>query len=83
MDWISDKLYYVDYCNDYIGVLDLATYQYKMLINDYRIEYNSDIVVDPTTRLANYKYFIMIKNLHGKWWHGKWWYAYILYFVYY
>ena len=51
MDWISDKLYYTDRCRSYIGVLDLAIYQYKMLVNDtYRQNYNHDVIVDPITR---------------------------------
>ena len=62
VDWISDKLYYLDSCNDYIGVVDLATKQYKILVSNinardrwhYYYSYGTNsIVVDPTTRLVH------------------------------
>ena len=52
VDWISDKLYYSDDCNNGIGVLDLATNQYKMLVSGIgNNPFYHDLVVDPTTRL--------------------------------
>ena len=73
VDWISDKLYYGDDCSNYIGVLDLAPHQHKMLVSGISI---NDIVVDPTTRLATltreYEYIVFPQNtesglqfLHG------------------
>ena len=50
IDWTNDKLYYA--CEDYIGVLDLATNQNKKLVSVHYYHKN-EIVVDPTTRLAN------------------------------
>jgi UDP-N-acetyl-D-mannosaminuronic acid transferase (WecB/TagA/CpsF family) len=55
VDWISDKLYFHDWCNLHIGVLDLASNLQKILANDtnvhHRIYYsNIHIVVDPMTR---------------------------------
>ena len=61
VDWISDKLYFHDWCYRHIGVLDLARNLQKTLANDtymhygYRFYYNyKHIVVDPVTR---YMYF--------------------------
>ena len=54
VDWISDKLYYSDDCSNDIGVLDLATNQYKMLVSESDIgnhSYCHDVAVDSTTRL--------------------------------
>ena len=54
VDWISDKLYYLDKCNRYIGVVDLATNQYKILVsNDNIMPRSYSIVVDPKTRLVH------------------------------
>ena len=54
VDWISDKLYYLDNCNRYIGVVDLATNQYKILVSSDNVTYYSyGIIVDPTTRLES------------------------------
>ena len=58
IDWISDKLYFHDWCYRHIGVLDLARNLQKNLTNNtymyYRYQFNNDIVVDPVTR---YIYF--------------------------
>ena len=51
MDWISDKLYYVDNLYRHIGVVDLATNQYKILVSNADITYY--IIVNPTTRLVH------------------------------
>ena len=60
VDWISDKLYYRDGCYDHIqfGVLDLATNLHEILVNDTTVYYYlyTDIVVDPTTRLAMHEF---------------------------
>ena len=54
VDWISDKLYYLDVCYRYIGVVDLATNQYKILVSNDNITHDSyGIVVDPKTRLVH------------------------------
>ena len=55
VDWISDKLYYHNWCHDNIGVLDLTTNLYKTIVIHSGVGYYgyfyTDIVVDPTTRL--------------------------------
>ena len=54
VDWISDKLYFHDWCWYHIGVLDLAHNLQKTLANDtnmhHRYQYAAHIVVDPTAR---------------------------------
>ena len=53
VDWISDKLYFHDWCYPRIGVLDLASDLQKILANDTNTYYNTSyihMVVDPTTR---------------------------------
>lgn len=51
VDWISDKLYYLNSCDRRIEVLDLASYDRMILASDiYTQLYRSNIIVDPTTR---------------------------------
>ena len=55
MDWISDKLYYLNSCGYRIEVLDLASYDRMILASDVNTQlYRSNIVLDPTTRSARY-----------------------------
>ena len=56
MDWISNKLYYVerrvwDQYNT-VGVFDITISQYKVL--PMNVDAPHDITVDPTTRLTNH-----------------------------
>lgn len=51
MDWINDKLYCLNSCGNHIEVLDLASHDRMILVRDiYPQLYQSNIVVDPTTR---------------------------------
>ena len=55
MDWINNKLYYVerrlwDQYNT-IGVFDITISQYKVL--SMNVDSPHDIIVDPTTRFDN------------------------------
>ena len=49
VDWINNKVYYVDGSSDYIGVVDFTNNVFRRLItgNLGNIE---DIIVDPITR---------------------------------
>ena len=50
-DWISEKIYWTDYCQDDIEVYDTTTGYRTVLFNTELIEPHT-IVVDPTTRLV-------------------------------
>ena len=48
-DWINEKLYWTDTCNDVIEVYDPATGYRRVLLYTGTNSNNRDIVVDPTT----------------------------------
>ena len=50
VDWINSKLYWTDVQTRWIGVLDLITRYYKMLIKSEADADPREIVLDPTTR---------------------------------
>lgn len=54
IDWINDKLYYIDASRTphYIGVLDIITTMFKKLIIGASQSRLHDIIVDPTTRYS-------------------------------
>ena len=68
VDWISDKLYFHDWCWHHIGVLDLAHNLQKILANDtnmhhhYHWQYVVHIVVDPTERYIHRRLIIYYTN---------------------
>ena len=49
-DWINEKLYWTDYCDNDIEVFDPSSGYRKVLINTGSNTDPSDIIVDPTTR---------------------------------
>lgn len=57
VDWLNDKLYYLNACGSRIEVLDLANYDRIILATDIIPQlYQSNIVLDPVTRSALYMY---------------------------
>ena len=50
VDWLNGKLYWTDVQTRWIGVLDLNTRFYKMLITTEADANPREIVLDPTTR---------------------------------
>ena len=52
MDWINNNLYWTDVVTRWIGVMDLNTRHYKMLLTSTSDANPREIVVDPTTRYA-------------------------------
>ena len=56
IDWITDKIYWIDTNLDFIGVLDLKAGVHKTLVNisnEYQSHYyrlDSAMVIDPSTR---------------------------------
>jgi sugar lactone lactonase YvrE len=53
-DWINEKLYWTDTCNDVIEVYDPATGYRRVLLYTGTTSNNRDIVVDPTTGYNKY-----------------------------
>ena len=56
VDWINDKLYYLNSCGPRIEVLNLASHDRMILASDiHRPQlYQSSIVLDPATRSVLY-----------------------------
>ena len=50
VDWINSKLYWTDVQTRWIGVMDLTTRYYGMLLSTQADVNPREIVVDPTTR---------------------------------
>ena len=50
VDWINNKLYWTDVQTRWIGVMDLNTRYYKMLLATESDASPREIVVDPTRR---------------------------------
>ena len=48
-DWVNEKLYWTDYCGNYIAFYDPASGDRKNLINTGSSTDPRDIVVDPGT----------------------------------
>ena len=59
MDWINSKLYWTDVVTRWIGVIDLHSRSYTMLLTSGSDANPREIVVDPTTR------YISVKHYHG------------------
>lgn len=49
-DWVNEKLYWTDYCDDDIEVYEQSTGYRKVLINTGSNTSPKDIIVDPSTR---------------------------------
>ena len=61
MDWINNKLYYVErgVWDQHIGVVDITTSKHKVLPIDIGAPY--DIIVDPTKRFNNILFIVIIR----------------------
>lgn len=59
-DWISEKVYWTDYCYDKIEVFDTVTGYRRELITD--LGDPQGIVVDPTTKLVKIKLCVVQLN---------------------
>ena len=64
-DWVNEKLYWTDPCDDDIEVFDPATGYRKILIETGSGSDPRGIVLDPTTRYANAKTLYVIAIKHG------------------
>ena len=60
VDWINNKLYWTDVETRWIGVLDLTTRYYGMLLTTQSDVRPREIVADPTTRYCVYIIFVML-----------------------
>lgn len=54
MDWISNKLYWTDVQEKYIGVVDLRSHAHKQLIFTEVDVIPRGLVVDPVIRYVNH-----------------------------